>query len=228
MNDIRKIFLFTYKDLLSEFRSREAITTMIVFSMLVVAIFNFTFETGSAVISEAAPGIIWIAVTFSGMIGLNRSFVYEVDKGCLQGLLLIPMDRGVIYLGKMLGNFVFITITELVSLPLFIVFFNLDFAAGIWHFLLILALANLGLSAVGTLFSAMAVNTKTRDVMLPILLFPIFVPVLMAAVSGTGEILRMGQNSEIPGWQFLIVTLVAFDMIFVTLCYLLFDYVMEE
>lgn len=225
MNYLSKIAALAYKDLLSEFRSRESISSMLMFSVLVVVIFSFTFDPGSTFATAAAPGIIWVAIMFSGVIGLNRSFIYEVDKGCLHGLLLTPVDRGAIYFGKMLSNIIFMIVVECLTVPLFVILFNLSIASVIWEFATVAALATLGFSAVGTLFSAMAVNTRTRDVMLPILLFPVFIPVLLAAVNATGSILKQESWSSIGDW---LKILTAFDVIFIALSFLLFEFVVEE
>ena len=183
MSYFQKIFAITYKDVVFELRSRESVSSMLMFSLLVVVIFSFTFDPGSAYVLEAAPGIIWVAITFSGIIGLNRSFFYEVDKGSMHGMLLTPVDRGVIYFGKVLSNLIFMIIVEIFTLPLFAVLFNLSLFGSLAELVAVTFLATVGFAAVGTLFSAMAVNTKTRDVMLPILLFPVFVPVILAAVN---------------------------------------------
>jgi len=225
MSYFGKVFAIAYKDLLYEYRSRETISTMLIFAFLVVVIFNFTFDPGSTFAREAAPGIIWVAFTFSGILGLNRSFIYEVDKGCIHGLLLTPVDRGAIYLGKMIGNIIFMAVVELLTLPLFAVLFNLDFVAVLPQLLLVVSLATLGFAAVGTLFSAIAVNTKTREIMLPILLFPVAVPVILAAVNATGSILDSTGWEQIIDW---IKILIAFDVMFIAVCYVLFEYVVEE
>lgn len=225
MSYFSKVFAIAYKDLLYEYRSRETVSSMLLFSFLVVVIFNFTFDPGSMFVNEAIPGILWVAFTFSGILGLNRSFTYEMDKGCLHGLLLTPVDRGAIFLGKMIGNLVFMAVVEILTLPLFVVLFNIEIAAAVPKLLIILILATLGFAAVGTLFSAMTVNTKTREIMLPILLFPVVVPVILSAVHATSTALDQATWGEILDWA---IWLIAFDGVFVPLCYLTFDYVVEE
>ncbi len=225
MSYIGKILAIAHKDLLYEYRSRETITTMLIFSFLVVVIFNFTFDPGSSYALEAAPGIIWVAFTFSGMLGLNRSFIYEIDRGNFHGLLLSPVDRGAIYLGKMIGNIIFMTLVEFLTLPLFIILFNLQFTDMILQLFVIIFLATFGFAAVGTLFSAIAVNTKAREIMLPILLFPVVVPVILSAVNATGSLLNSEEWSRVMAW---VRILAAFDVIFIALCYVTFEYVVEE
>ncbi len=137
-----QIMAILWKDLLSEFRTKEMVISMLVFSLMVTVIFNFSFTPGSEFIQEAAAGILWMTFIFASLLGMNRAFVYEVDKGCLQGLMLAPVDRVVIYISKFLVNFIFITLVELIVLPLFSIFFqtqHLACAAGIadgcrtWH-----------------------------------------------------------------------------------------------
>ena len=225
MNYFSKVIAIAYKDLLYEYRSRETITTMLIFSFLVVVIFNFTFDPGSTYAIEAAPGIIWVAFTFSGVLGLNRAFIYEVDKGSFHGLLLSPIDRGAIYLGKMIGNIIFMFIVEILTLPLFFILFNLDFSAILLKLFLIILLATFGFAAVGTLFSAIAVNTKAREIMLPILLFPVVVPVILSAVNATSGILNGAGWDKIAAW---LKILAAFDLMFIAICFATFEYVVEE
>ncbi len=198
---------------------------MLIFCLLVVVIFSFTFDPGSEYTKEAAPGILWVAFTFSGMLGLNRTFSHEVDTGSIHGILLAPIDRGAIYLGKTIGSFIFMFIVEIFTLPFFIVLFDLNLENHFLQLVTIIFLATIGFVAVGTLFSAMTVHTKTRELMLPILLFPVMIPVILAAVNATGSILNLDEWSKILGW---IRILVAFDLAFIVLSYLTFDFVVEE
>ena len=169
------------------------------------------------------PGILWVAFTFAGVLGFNRSFILEKGKGSLDGLLLCPVSRDVIYLGKLVGTFLFMIVVEALLLPVFAVLY--DFSLFIPELLLIAALATLGFSAVGTLFSAMAVNTRSRETMLPLLLLPMTVPVIIAAVEATGVILDGDSFGELARWWQL---LLAFDVIFLVLSSLLFGAVLEE
>lgn len=198
---------------------------MLVFCLLVVVIFSFTFDPGSTYSKEAAPGILWVAFTFSGMLGLNRTFSQEVDTGSIHGVLLAPLDRGVIYLGKMIGSFIFMFLVEFITLPVIIIFFDLNLEGHYLQLFVIIFLATIGFVAVGTLFSAMTVHTKTRELMLPILLFPVMIPVILSAVNATASILNLEEWSKILGW---IRILSAFDIVFITLSYLTFDFVVEE
>jgi heme exporter protein B len=222
MNAMRKVWAIVLKDLSLEKRSREMLSSMFIFALIVILVFSFSFDLRVERVSQVAPGVLWVAITFAGMLGLARSFVLERDQGCLDGLLLCPVDRSVIYLGKMVSNLIFITATEVVILPLYFALFNLPFKPLL---LPIILLGTAGFSAVGTLTSAMTVHARTREVMLPILLFPIVMPVLIAAVRLTGGILDGQPWSEMGRWMQL---LVGFDIIFTTLSYVAFDYVMEE
>ena len=219
------LLTITWKDMLSEYRSRETITSMLIFCLIVVVIFNFMFEPGSTLVQEMIPGILWVAITFAGILGLNRSFIYEVDQGCMQGLLLCPVDHYILYLGKMLGNFLFMLIMEIVILPLMIVLFNLNITNILLPLMLVIFLGTLGFAAVGTLLSAISVNTRAREILLPILLFPIAIPILMAAVKATGSLINDATITNALSW---IKILTGFDIIFLVISCLLFEYVVED
>ncbi|NOX97092.1 MAG: ABC transporter permease [Nitrospirae bacterium] len=225
LNFFKKIGLIVWKDIIVEFRTKDLFSAMFLFSLLVVVIFNFAFAPGTENVSQLAPGILWVAFTFAGVLGLNRSFVFEKDSGSLQGLMLSPVDRGVIYLGKMIGNIIFIFLVELVSLPLFAVFFNLSLFHLIPRLALVLLVSTVGFASAGTLLAAISVNTKAREVLLPILLFPIIIPVIIGAVKSTGNILEGKPLVETLSWLKL---LTAFDIIFIIVSFLVFEYVVEE
>jgi heme exporter protein B len=222
MNFFARLWTLVLKDLSLEMRSREMLSSMFIFALLVVLVFSFSFDLRVEEVSGVAPGVLWVAITFAGMLGLARSFVLERDQGCLDGLLLCPVDRSLLYLGKMLSNLTFISLTELVVLPLCFALFDLTF-----HLLLlpILLLGTIGFSAVGTIVSAMTVHARAREVMLPILLFPLVLPALIAAVRLTGGVLDRQPWGEIRNWMEL---LVGFDVIFMVISYLAFEYVIEE
>ena len=219
------ILTLAWKDIVSEFRSRETISSMLIFCLIVVVIFNFMFEPGSTLVREMVPGILWVAITFAGILGLNRSFIYEVDQGCLLGLLLCPVDHYMLYLGKMLGNFFFMIVMEIIIIPLMIILFNLNILNIIFPLALIIFLGTLGFAAVGTLLSAISVNTRAREILLPILLFPIAIPVLLAAVKATGSLINEGTFASAASW---VKILTGFDIIFLVLSSLLFEFVVED
>jgi heme exporter protein B len=223
MRFLRKVLVIVQKDVAVELRTKEMLSSMFVFSLLVIVIFNFAFELRVEDVRKVAPGVLWVTFIFAGMLGLGRSFVLEKDKGCLEGLLLCPVDRSAIYFGKMLGNVIFMTTVEAMILPIFSVLFNVSLFQPI--LLLIVVLGTLGFAGVGTLFSAMAVHTRSREVMLPVLLFPIVLPAMIAAVKATGGILDGQPVSEIAHWLRL---LVVFDVVFLAISFMTFDYVVEE
>jgi heme exporter protein B len=220
---LRKVLAIVHKDIIAELRTKEMFSSMFVFALLVIVIFNFAFELRVANVKQVAPGVLWVTFTFAGMLGLNRSFILEKDKGCLEGLLLAPVDRSAIYFGKMLGNLIFMSVVEAIVLPIFWVLFNPPLFSP--ALILVIVLGTLGFAGVGTLFSAIAVHTRAREVMLPILLFPIVVPLMIAAVKTTGGLLDGQPLSEMRNWLNL---LVGFDVIFLTVSYMTFDYVVEE
>jgi heme exporter protein B len=224
MSYLRKVLAIVAKDVVAELRTREMLSSMFVFSLLVILIFNFTFDLRAENQRTLAPGVLWVAIAFAGMLGLSRSFIMEKDRGSMEGLLLTPVDRSAIFLGKMLGNVLFITAVEVVILPIFMVLFNLS-AGDLPLVVGVVLLGTIGFAGVGTLFSAMAIHTRAREVLLPVLLFPVVIPVMLAAVKLTAGILDRLPFADVQNWFSL---LVAFDLIFMALAFILFDYVMEE
>jgi heme exporter protein B len=220
---MKAIGAITWKDLAAELRSRELLSAMLVFALLVILIFNFAIELQPNLRSTITPGILWVTFAFAGTLGLNRSMAVEKDRGCLDGLLLAPVDRSAIYFGKALSNLVFMLIVAMVVLPIYGVLYNINvFEPGL---LLVIFLGSTGYVAVGTLLSSMAVQTRTREVLLPVLLFPVIVPVLLAAVKASGGFLQNLPMNEI--WPWLNI-LIAYDVIFTAVAYMVFDYVVEE
>ncbi len=218
-----KIFAIFWKDLLNELRTKEIIVSVLVFVLLVVVIFNFAFDTGIDQNDTVASGILWVALTFGGVIGLNRTFAVEKENSRLEGLMLCPVDRAVIYWGKLAGIFTFMLVIAVVITPIFLALFNLP--VFLPRLALIIILALLGFSAVGTLFSALAVNTRSRDIMLPVLFLPVVVPVIVSAVKATGPVLAGMPWGEISTW---LQILVAFDIIYLVVATLVFEFVVEE
>jgi heme exporter protein B len=211
------------KDLAAEWRSRELFSAMLVFALLVILIFNFALELDARARASVTSGVLWVTFAFAGTLGLNRSMAIEKDRGCLDGLLLAPVDRAVIYFGKAIGNLVFMLIVELIVLPIYSVLYNINlFHPGL---LMVVLLGSIGYVAVGTLLSAMAVQTRTRDILLPILLFPLVIPVLIAAVKASGGFLQGFSISEVQNW---INLLIVYDVIFIAISFMIFDYVVEE
>ncbi len=221
---LRKVWAIVGKDVAAELRTKEMLSAMFVFSLLVIFIFNFAFDLRTENANTLAPGVLWVAIAFSGMLGLGRSFITERDRGSLHGLLLAPVDRSAIYVGKFLGNVLFISVVEIVILPLFIVFFNQPLSI-ILPLIGVVVLGTIGFAGVGTLFSAMVIHTRARDVLLPIMLFPVVVPVLLSAVRLTAGILDNLPFEDVQNWFGL---LIAFDLIFMAVSFIMFEYVVEE
>jgi len=221
----KKVGAILWKDIMLELRTKEMFSSMFVFALLSMIIFNFTFELRKENVNQIAPGVLWVAFAFAGVLGLNRSFIIEKEKESILGLMLTPVDRSAIYLGKAFGNIIFMFVVEAVTIPVFAVFFNYSFGPFIFPLILVIMLGTIGFAAVGTIFSAMSVNTRMREVMLPILLFPVMVPVIIAAVKTTSLILQGKPWARGAPWLNL---LIAFDIIFMAVSFLLFEHVIEE
>ncbi len=219
----RKVLAITWKDVLSEMRTREIIFSVLVFALLVIVIFNFAFGTSQETMSLVAPGILWVTFVFAGVLSLNRSFILEKEEGCLEGLMVCPVSREVIYVGKMLGSLLFMLIIEAIALPIFTVLFNLPVLS--LQLVAITFLATVGFAAVGTLFSALAVNTKAREMVLPILFLPVVVPIIFSAVMASGLALSGESWGGMSSWLQIIL---AFDVIFLVASFLVFAFVIEE
>jgi heme exporter protein B len=211
------------KDLTAEFRSRELISAMLVFSLLVIVIFNFALELDPSTRQEVTAGVLWTTFAFAGTLGLNRSMAVEKDRGCLDGLLLAPVDRSAIYFGKVISNLAFMFIVEAFVLPLYAALYSVNlFNPGL---LLVILLGSIGYTTVGTLLASMTVQARTRDVLLPILLFPLAIPVLLSAVRASTGFLTGAEMTEIwPPLNLLIV----YDIIFTAVAFMVFDAVVEE
>ncbi len=224
---LKQVMAILRKDIIMELRTKEMIISMFLFVMLTMVIFNYAFGAETTDLTAFGGGLLWLAFLFASMLGLNRSFVHEKDEGCLEGLLLSPADRPVIYFGKMLGNLIFLSLVEVVTIPVFSVFFiKTSYLDRVGLFIAAIFLSNIGIASVGTLLSTISINTKTRDLMLPILFLPIIIPVLIAAVSSTGLIMAGAKKIDlaISSLKFLGV----YDIIFLLISYGLYDFVIGE
>jgi heme exporter protein B len=220
---IRSLTAIIWKDLAAELRSRELLSAMLVFALLVILVFNFALELDAQARATVTAGVLWVTFAFAGTLGLNRSMAMEKDRGCLDGLLLAPVDRSAIYFGKAIGNLIFMLIVEAIVLPVYSVLYSVNlFNPGL---LLVILLGSIGYVAVGTLLSSMAVQTRTRDVLLPILLFPLVIPVLIAAVKGSTGFLQGMDIMDVRPW---INLLLVYDVIFIAVAFMVFDYIVEE
>jgi heme exporter protein B len=222
-NFIKAVSAVVWKDLQAEFRSRELFSAMLVFSLLVIIIFNFALELDIKTRQSVTSGVLWATFAFSGTLGLNRSMAIEKDRGCLDGLLLAPVDRSAIYFGKVISNLAFMLIVEIIVLPIYSVLYNINlFQPGL---ILVILLGSIGYVGVGTLLAAMTVQTRTRDILLPILLFPIVIPVLLAAVKASSGFLDGSAFSDI---LLPLDILIAYDIILIAVAFMTFENIVEE
>ena len=209
------------KDVRYELRSKQTWTSMGMFALLVLVIFNFAFDLHVDNKSAVAPGALWVAFIFASLLGLGRTIAAEREQGSMDRLLLCPVDRKAIYLAKLLGNLLFIGVVELIALPVYAALFDVPLFAGV--LIPIVLLGTLGIAIIGTLFATMAAATRARELLLPILVFPLIVPIVIAAVRATEALLAPTTNE--PPWLGLII---AFDVIFLSVSMLTFQYVIEE
>lgn len=225
MQSLKVVWSVLVKDLLVEWRHRQTLLSMCFFAILVMFLFNFAFEPGREESLRLLPGLLWIAFAFSGILGFNRSFAAERENGCLEGMALAPVDPGLIYLGKVLSNLFFLAVTEVVILFVTSLWYNFSFLPSLGWLSLIVFLGTLGYTAIGTIFGAVAANTRMRDVMLPVLQFPVAIAVFIGAIEATTGALRGQPVRDYLSW---IKLLAGFSVIFLVLSYLLFEYVLEE
>jgi heme exporter protein B len=222
---LARIWAVFRKDLLIELRTKDSLNAMLFFGIVVLVIFNFALESVRETIRAAVPGVLWVSFAFAGTLGLNRMFAVEKENSCLQGLLLLPIDRGVIYLGKTLAATVFMLIAETVIFVFTLVFFNLTVWGEIPWLILVFVVGTLGFTAVGSLLSAVAVNTRMREVLLPLILFPVILPILVNAVEATNIILNTVNYRAL---QLPLTIMSVFTIVFGTISYLLFEFVLED
>ncbi len=223
MSFLRKVYAIVAKDIAAELHTKEMVSAMLVFAVLALFIFSFALDLRGAVARAAAPGVLWATVTFAGTLGLSRSLARERQTGCIEGLMLAPVDRSAIFIGKAAGNVIFMSVVEAVLLPLFSALFDVLLVRP--AVVLVVLLGTVGYAAVGTLLAAIAVNTRAREVMLPVLLLPLAVPSLIAAVQATGGLVAGFAPAEVGGWLRL---LVVYDLVIVAVSLVTFGYVIEE
>ena len=222
---MREVFFFFFLDLQLELRRREALVSMLFFGFLVLVILNIAMGVGRRLEPSMSAGILWVAIIFSSVLGLNRVFSHESENRCIDGLLLSPVDPGTIFLAKMGVNFIFMTVAELILIPLFFALYGTGVPGGLHMFVFIVLLLNIGFSSVGTLISAISSGTRRGDIILPILLFPVLIPLVAATVKSTGELFGGSGVERYSQWLYLTG---AFDLIFFGSSYLLFEYVIRE
>ena len=222
---LNQIAAIVWKDFVTELKTRELLSAMFIFALLVILIFIFSINLSIVKASEVGPGILWVAFLFAGTIGLNRSFMLEKENGCLMGLMLVPADRTTIYFGKLISNLIFLSIMELFILPLFMIFFNIDLLSHLGPLLVVVFLGTLGFCALGTLLSSLSANLKTREIMLPILLYPLLIPIIIGVVRMTGQILDGAELADMMKWVGLTAS---FDIIYIGVSIMTIDHILEE
>jgi heme exporter protein B len=213
------------KDLAIEFRTRTAFFSALVFALLGLCIFYFAWDSSAVTALDLAPGVLWVIFTFSGLLGLQRSFGVEHAERAIDGMLVAPVDREAIFLGKALANLLFVAGIQAIAIPAVAIFYNLPLTRALPVLFGVALLAAVGLVAVGTLFSAMAVNTRLAELLLPMLSLPFFVPIVMSAAQSTTRLLAGRPVAEVWPW---LKILIAFDIVFLTACTLAFPYTLEE
>ncbi len=216
-----QIAAILWKDLRCELRSRQVWLGMGLFALLTLVVFNFAFDLRVDNQTAVAPGALWIAFVFASMLGLGRTLSSEQEKGSMDRLLLCPVDRKAVYLAKLLGNILFIGAVEVVAVPVFAALYNLPVLEP--SIVPVVLFGTVGIAAVGTLFAAIAANTRAREVLLPLLVFPLIVPIVIGAVKAT-QALVSPVSGDAP-WLGLII---AFDVIFLSISAITFQYVVEE
>jgi heme exporter protein B len=225
MSYLRKILAIVWKDIVAEFRTKEMFSAMFVFAVLVIVVFTFAFDlrVSGERVRQVAPGALWVAFAFAGILGLNRAFVAEKDRGCLEGLLLAPVDHTAIYFGKMISTVLFMLVVEALMLPVFTAFFGVNLFD--LRLVFVIVLGTVGFASVGTILSAMTAQTRAREVLLPILLLPVAAPVLIAAVKATAGLLDGLTMGEVSLWWQL---LLAFAFLYPAIAFMTFDFIVKE
>ena len=211
------------KDLLLETRNKDVIVAISAFALLVLMIFTFAIDINQVNAKLTGPGILWASIAFAGVTGLNRAFALELEGNTLEALMLAPISRDLIYAGKMFGNFLFITAAQIIVIPIFAVLFNL--AVLRWEMLVVSLLTTIGFSAIGTLFAAMTIRVRAREVMLPLLFLPVVTPLIMAAVESTSHVVNDSSWTEIYQW---IQLAIAFDIAFIVVSAFIFQQILED
>lgn len=220
-----ELWALVRKDLAVELRTKETLASILLLGLLTLLVLSFAFDPTSELRPEAAPGALWVAVTFAGVSGIGRSFMTERENDCMMGLLLSPIDRGNIYLAKAAANFLMMTTAQVGIFPVFVLFFDIAATTALLGVLAAVLLGLLGLAALGSLFAAITVRTRAREVMLPLLMLPLIVPLFIAGTSVTGKLLAGSSWEVVQPW---LGSMFAIDVIFLVAGWLLFDLAVEE
>ncbi|MEE8075734.1 MAG: heme exporter protein CcmB [Candidatus Binatia bacterium] len=225
MNTLRQTYWLLWKDLLLEIRRRESLLSMFFFGTILLFLFHFSFDIPRERIAEMAPGLLWLAFIFTGTLALTQLFQGEKDSQCLDALLLCPMDRGALYLAKVLFNLLMMVLVELVIFPLFGILFNLNFWNLLPSLFMVALLGTLGFCVLGTLFSALTLRARAKELLLPVILFPLMIPSILGTIRAMQILFGAGNLEELLPW---IRLLIVFDVIFITVGFLIFEWVIEE
>ena len=218
-------WLIARKDLAIEFRTRSAFFSAIVLSLLAIVVFFFTWDPTAVTPIDIAPGVLWVTFSFSGLLGLHRSFGVEAQERAMDALLVAPVAREAIFLGKALANLVFVLGVQAVALPAVALFYNLPLGAGFVALAGVMLLAAIGLTCVGTLFAGITANTRMAELLLPVLALPFFVPIVLPAAQSTAKLLAGRPLAETLAWLRIVL---AFDLVFLYACTLAFPFTLED
>jgi heme exporter protein B len=222
---LRQAYLLIWKDLLLELRRRDSLLTMFFFGTLLLFVFHFSFDLAPERVADMAPALLWLAFLFTGTLGLAQLFQSERENHCLDALLLSPLDRGALFLAKTCFNLILMLIVEIIVMPLFWILFNLRSWNLLPQLFLVTLLGTIGFCVLGTIMSALTLRARVRELLLPLVLFPLMVPVILATIRCMENVLRTGEFGDATPWLRL---LLGFDVIFLTLGVLIFDWVIES
>lgn len=224
MSFARRAWAVAWKDVLVERRSKETLNALVFFSLLLLFVFEFTLGPDRERIVQALPGLLWLGFILSGLLGLGRTFVGERENDCWDGLVMTPGDKSAIYLGKLAGNLTIMLAVEALLLLLFTIFFDLDLSAALPGLMLVVGLGTFGFASVGTLFAAMTANVRARELLFPVLLLPVQVPLLLATVKATEAVLGGEPLGRAANWLQL---LTAADLVYFVAGMLTFEFILE-
>ena len=215
------VFAILRKDLQAEFRSRELFSIMLLFALISILVFSYALELDQTVREEVVSGVIWVTIAFASILGLNRSLAIEQENGTLDAVLLAPIDRSAIFVGKALGNFIFVAVVGLLLLPLITILYNIPLPVG--TIILMLSLGILGFSTVGTILATITLQTRAKEALLPIVMLPFILPILLPAVSATS-----GMIKNTPGWESWLQVLLVVDIIYLVMSLAMYRYIVED
>ena len=224
MSFVRRAWIVLWKDLLTERRSKESLNALFFFAVLLLFLFEFALGPDRERLTAALPGLLWLGFILAGLLGLGRTFLVERENDCWEGLLLTPGDKGAIYLGKLAVNFLLMAAVAIVLLGLFGIFYNVDLWGSLAPLAVVIVLGTVGLASVGTLFGAMTSQVRARELLFPLLLLPVQVPVLLGTVKATEAVLQGLALSEVAHWLKL---LAAADLVYLVVGLLTFEFVLE-